>query len=41
MYFLNNFPGIAPAVDSRQLGEQFGQIAENLDFEWRAGSHNK
>ena len=34
MYFkLNNFSGIAPAVDSRRLGEQFGQIAENLDFE--------
>ena len=34
MYFkLNNFSGSAPAVDSRRLGEQFGQIAENLDFE--------
>ncbi|WP_291812766.1 hypothetical protein [Limnobacter sp.] len=34
MYFkLSNFSGIAPGVDARRLGEQFGQTAENIDFE--------
>ena len=29
----DSFAGIAPAVSPRRLGEQFGQIAENIDFE--------
>ena len=34
MYFkLSSFSGIAPGVDNRRLGEQFGQISENIDFE--------
>ena len=34
MYFkLSNFSGIAPGVDARRLGEQFGQTSENIDFE--------
>ena len=34
MYFkLSNFSGIAPGVDARRLSEQFGQTAENIDFE--------
>lgn len=30
---LENFSGIAPGVDSRRLADQFGQTAENIDFE--------
>ena len=34
VYFKRDrFAGIAPGVSSRLLAEQFGQIAENLDFE--------
>ena len=34
MYFkISSFSGVAPAVDNRRLGEQFGQTAENIDFE--------
>ena len=34
MYFkLSNFSGIAPGVDARRLGDQFGQTSENIDFE--------
>jgi hypothetical protein len=34
VYFKRDrFAGIAPAVSARLLGEQFGQIAENVDFE--------
>ena len=34
MYFkLSSFSGVAPAVDNRRLGEQFGQISENINFE--------
>lgn len=37
VYFKRDeFAGIAPGVSSRLLGEQFGQIAENIDFESRA-----
>lgn len=33
-YFkLNNFAGIAPAIAPRILSDQFGQVAENIDFE--------
>jgi hypothetical protein len=32
-YKRDRFAGIAPGVSSRLLAEQFGQIAENLDFE--------
>ncbi len=34
MYFkVSNFSGVAPAVDNRRLGEQFGQTSENINFE--------
>ena len=34
MYFkLSNFSGIAPGVDDRRLGTQFGTVSENIDFE--------
>lgn len=34
MYFkLSDFSGIAPGVDPRRLADQFGQTAENIDFE--------
>lgn len=29
----NRFSGIAPAISPRLLGDQYGQIAENIDFE--------
>ena len=33
MYFkISSFSGVAPAVDN-VFGEQFGQTAENIDFE--------
>ena len=33
-YFkLDRFSGIAPGVSPRLLAEQFGQIAEDIDFE--------
>lgn len=33
-YFkLNNFAGIAPGIAPRILSDQFGQVAENIDFE--------
>lgn len=30
---LQNFVGIAPAVDERRLGEQYATVAKNIDFE--------
>ena len=33
-YFkINRFSGIAPAISTRLLAEQFGQTAQNIDFE--------
>ena len=32
-YKLTRFSGIAPAVSSRLLGEQFAQTSQNIDFE--------
>jgi len=29
----DRFSGIAPAISARLLGEQFGQVAQNIDFE--------
>lgn len=30
---LQNFVGVAPAVDERRLGEQYGTVARDIDFE--------